>query len=163
MTNNSAKDRGMAIINRRMVSHRELIDKLVQKGELREDAEQVADWMVEIGLINDVDYAAEIVRHYSARGYGRRRVEQELHRRGIAREHWTDALGELPRESDDAIDQFIQSKLRDAGLSDRREEKRVADALARRGYDWDEINAGIRRYKASLALDEAIGEDGYEI
>ena len=153
MTNNSAdskaKDRAMAIIARRMVSHRELVDKLVQKGETRDEAEHIADWMLEVGLLNDQEYAAEIVRHYSTRGYGKRRVEQELQRRGIDREHWAVALEELPPENDEVIDQFIQSKLR-GQIPDRREEKRVADALARRGYDWDEINAGMRRHKEHL-------------
>ena len=148
MTNSSAKDKAMAIISRRMVSYRELIDKLTQKGEPREEAEQVADWMLEVGLLNDLDYALEIVRHYSTRGYGKCRAEQELHRRSIPREYWSDAFAELPEENDEAIDRFIQSKLRGADILDRREEKRVADALARRGYDWDEINAGIRRYKS---------------
>jgi len=52
----------------------------------------------------------------------------------------------MPADTDDVIDQFIQSKLR-GEIPDRKEEKRVTDALMRRGYGWDEIGAAMRRYK----------------
>ena len=48
----------------------------------------------------------------------------------------------------EAIDAFLQRKLRGAELSDPKVRRRAADALARRGYRWEDISAGLRRYGA---------------
>lgn len=142
------KNRALEMLGRRAMSRKELIDKLVQKGEVVEAAEEVADWLEEMRFLNDADYAGLIVRHYAEKGYGKKRIEQELWRRGIAKELWETALEDLP-EGEVEIDRFIQSKLR-GETPDKREEKRVIDALCRRGYSWDQINAGLRRYKETL-------------
>ena len=142
------RKRALKLLDYRAMSRRELIDKLVQKGEDAEAVEEAVDWLVEMGLLHDAHYAEMVVRHYAAKGYGQKRIEQELWRRGIEKDLWHIALEELPN-GDDAVDRFIQSKLR-GEMPDQREEKRVADALARRGYNWDEINAGLRRYKETL-------------
>ena len=147
-TDQEARRRALEMLGRRSMSRRELIDKLVQKGETQEAAEQTADWLVELRLLDDADYAEQIIRHYAAKGYGQKRLEQELWRRGIEKELWNTALEEMP-EGDEALDRFIQSKLRGTD-PDRKEEKRVADALQRRGYSWDQISAGMARYKDSL-------------
>ena len=143
------RDRAMRLLDYRAMSRKELFNKLVEKGEDREQAEEAADWLVEIGQIDDAEHAGRILRHYAGKGYGRKRIEQELRRRGIEKEHWDIAFMEMPEESGSAVDQFIQSKLR-GEMPDRKEEKRVTDALLRRGYSWDEAGAALRRYKESL-------------
>ena len=50
---------------------------------------------------------------------------------------------------EDGIDAFIRQKLR-GRQPDARELKRVSDALARRGYRWEDIKSGLRRYGAEL-------------
>ena len=37
-------------------------------------------------------YAAQVVRYYSAKGYGERKLRDELYRRGVPRELWDEAL-----------------------------------------------------------------------
>jgi len=140
--------RALEMLGRRAMSRRELIDKLVGKGEEESAAVAVADWLVEKRFLNDGDYAEQIVRHYAGKGYGRQRLTEELWRRGIGKDLWDAALQEMP-EGDEALDRFIHLKLR--GVEpDRAEEKRVADALRRRGYDWDAISEALRRYKDAL-------------
>ncbi|MCL2369009.1 MAG: recombination regulator RecX [Oscillospiraceae bacterium] len=148
MIDEAIRKRAVEILGRRAMSRRELIDKLTQKGEDREAAEEVAHWLVEVGLLNDADYAEMVIRHYAAKGYGQLRIQQELRRRGIDKDLWDVALMEMPEEFD-ALDHFIQSRLRGED-PDRKEEQRVADALRRRGYNWEEISAGLRRYKDAL-------------
>ena len=143
------RSRAMDILDRRAMSRKELIDKLVQKGEDRDQAEQAADWLVQIGQINEEEYAGAIVRHYGAKGYGRKRIEQELWRRGVEKEAWDQAFTEMPEDTDETIDRFIESKLR-GEIPDRKEEKRVTDALMRRGYSWDEIRSAMRRHVESV-------------
>ena len=146
------KARGM--IDRRAYSKREVYQKLLEKDEKPEAAAEAVDWLEELGLLDDAEYAAMVVRHYGAKGYGARRVTQELHRRGVDKELWDRALLEMP-DQEDELSRFIRSKL-GGGLPDRKERKRVSDALARRGYGWDEINSALRRYE------EQVEEEGYE-
>jgi len=142
------RKRAVQLLDRRAMSAKELMDKLVQKGEDPHRAEDAVYWLAEIGLLCDASYAEQVVRHYGGRGYGKRRIQQELWRRGVPRDLWETALETLPEERDD-LDRFVRAKLR-GEIPDRREEKRVADALARRGYSWDEISAGMRRYLESI-------------
>ena len=37
--------------------------------------------------------ARMVVRHYAAKGYGPRKIRDELYRRGVPREFWEDAMG----------------------------------------------------------------------
>jgi len=143
------RSRALRFLDKRAMSRRELVDKLVQKGEDRDQAEQAADWLVQMGQINEEEYAGAIVRHYGAKGYGRKRIEQELWRRGVEKELWNQAFSEMPEDTDETIDRFIESKLR-GEIPDRKEEKRVTDALMRRGYGWDEIRSAMRRYVDGL-------------
>ena len=146
-----ARGRAAQLIGARMYSRKELTDKLVEKGETRADARDAADWLEEIGALNDAAYAAALVRHYSARGYGRRRVEQELFRRGIDRDLWPEAQEEAAPASD-AVDAFLRGKLH-GRAPDEKERKRLSDALLRRGFSWDEVRGGFARLGAELEED----------
>ena len=140
-----AKARALRIINARPMSREEMRKRLVEKGETPENAEECADWLCEMGLINDEQYAGSVVRHYAAKGYGAGRIRNELYRRGIPRELWDDALQELP-EQDDQIDTLLRRRLR-SDTPDRDELRRASDYLYRRGFGRDEIRAAIARYQ----------------
>lgn len=136
------------IINRRPMSKREVEQKLIQKGQPRKNSAEAADWLEEIGLLNDCEYGHLIVRHYSAKGYGPRRISEELYRRGVPREYWDEVLAEMPEQSDEIFN-FIMSKL-GGEMPDRKEKKRVFDALARRGFSYGEINSAFIRYEMHI-------------
>ena len=90
------RSRGAHIAASRMVSKKELKDRLTRRGADAQAAEETADWLAELGAVDYAAYAGAVVRHYAASGYGRLRVQQELQRRGIDRTLWDDALRELP-------------------------------------------------------------------
>ena len=126
------------------LSRRELQKRLVRKGNDASDAEETVDWLERIGAVNDEAYARSLVRHYASRGYGPARIREEMHRRGVPKELWDDALSELP-DSGDTLDALIEKKCR-GDLSDPRERKRLCDALLRRGFSWSEVRAAMGRY-----------------
>lgn len=140
-----AKARALRIINTRPMSRREMYDRLVSKGETPDNAELCADWLCDMGLINDRIYAASVVRHYAAKGYGVSRIKQELRRHGIDRELWDEALEEMP-EQDDHIERFLRSRLTDP--EDRAQIKKVSDALFRRGYSWEQIKHALNNFNS---------------
>ena len=137
------KLRAAHMASSRMLSKKELTDRLRRKGAEPDEAAEAAERMEELGAVNDSAYAGVVVRHYAAMGYGRGRVEQELYRRGIPKELWEEALAELP-DSADAIDAFLRGKLK-GRKPDRAELKRLSDALLRRGYSWNEIRPALNR------------------
>ena len=141
--NDEAKQRALKILERRDVSRKMLLDKLTEKGISNTDAEEVADWLCGLGVVNDERYAGLVVRHYAAKGYGRRRIRDELYRRGIDREFWDGALAELP-ETDDTVDRLLSARLRDAVSPEALQ--RAQSYLLRRGYSWDEVCAATERY-----------------
>ena len=140
-----AKARALRIINTRPMSRREMYDRLVSKGETPDNAELCADWLCDMGLINDRSYAASVVRHYAAKGYGVSRIKLELKRHGIDRALWDEALEELP-EQDDYIERFLRSRLTDS--EDRAQVKKVSDALFRRGYSWEQIKHALNNFNS---------------
>lgn len=140
-----AKARALRIINTRPMSRREMYDRLISKGETPENAELCADWLCDMGLINDRSYASSVVRHYAAKGYGASRIKQELKRHGLSRELWDEALEELP-EQDDYIIRFLRSRLNDP--EDRAQVKKVSDALFRRGYSWEQIKHALNNFNS---------------
>ena len=165
-------ERAVALLAQRPMSRKELLDKLCapprQKREkypydklddgpdpallearrkaLRERAEEVADRLTELGLLNDEEYARMVVRHYAAKGCGPRKLRDELYRRGVPREFWEDALEEREPDGDQVL-KLARQKLRGAEPT-RENLKKVSDYLARRGYGWEEISAALERIRA---------------
>ena len=127
----------------RMLSRKELTDRLGRKGIDPDTAAETADWLEALGAVDDAAYAGVIARHYAAGGYGPGRVRQELQKRGIPRELWDDALFQLP-DSAEAIDLFLRKKL-GGRTPDRAMLKKLSDALLRRGFSWNDIRPALNR------------------
>jgi len=144
----TAKERALAMLDRRDYSAAELRKKLVEKGEDEAEAAAAVERLTELGFVDDARYAPLVVRHYAAKGYGPRRVLQELQARGIPRELWDAAMEQMPVQ-DDAVDRLLRSRLK-SDAPDRAELKRASDFLLRKGYGWDEIKAAVARYHAEI-------------
>ena len=145
------KEKTINLLARKPMSRRELERKLGEWEAGEEETAAICDRMEELGFLNDGEYAARLVRHYSAKGYGERKLRDELYRRGIPREFWEDALARA-EDSAGAIDAFIEKKL--AGKTvDQKELKKVSDALARRGFSWSDISNALGRYGARMEED----------
>ena len=140
------KGKAIELLSRKPQSRRELSRKLTEWEASEQETAAICDRMEELGYLNDAEYAARVVRHYSARGFGVRKLRDELYRRGVPRDLWDEAL-EQAQVSGDAIDAFVAKKL--AGKNpDRKELKKVSDALTRRGFSWSDISAALDRYAA---------------
>lgn len=147
------KLRAMNLAAGKPISRRELERKLAGWGAGEEEQEAVCSRLEELGYLNDAAYAAQVARHYWDRGYGQRKIQDELYRRGIPRELWDEAL-EGAADPSAAIEEFLRKKWRGTLPDDPRELKKASDALARRGYSWSDIVEGLRRYGAEAESDE---------
>ena len=137
------------MIGSRALSKQELTRRLMKKGSDAGDAQAAADWLEEIGAVDDENYAAALVRHYGGKGYGPARVRDELRRRGVDRGLWDSALEEMP-EAAEILDHMLQKR---GDLSDPKERRRASDALLRRGFSWEQVRAALGRY-AEMEEDE---------
>lgn len=142
------KERAIAQLTAKPMSRRELERKLDAWGAGEEERERICTRLEELGLVNDADYALRVVRHYSAKGFGVRKLRDELYRRGVPRELWEQALDGADDPAE-AIDAFLRKRLPN-GAADRAALKKTVDALARRGYGWQDISEGIERLNVEL-------------
>ncbi|MCI9240978.1 regulatory protein RecX [Oscillibacter sp.] len=139
------------LIGKRAMSRRDLERKLQEKGASETEARYAAEWLEAIGALNDAEYAAALVRHYSRLGYGPARVREKLYEKGVPRELWEDALEELP-EDGGQVDAFLRSKLR-GRTPDEKEKRRLTNALLRRGFPWGEVKSAWRRLGEEMQED----------
>ena len=136
------RERALSLLSMRPHSRSELNRKLIQKGIPEEDAAEICDWLVELGFLNDQNYAAMVVRRYAEKGYGAQRIRSELSRRGVPRECWEEALIERSSSSD-KIDRYLSSRLQHP--HDQRERRKLSAALLRRGFSPEEIRSAFSR------------------
>ena len=143
-----AKNRALRLLDKRDYSRGELLRKLLEKGTEEAAAAEVVDYLAGLGFVDDARYAPIVVRHYAAKGYGRRRVQQELQRREIPRALWEQAMEQMPAQ-DDTVDRLLRGRLKGTA-PDSAALKKAADFLLRKGYGWDEIKGALARYHASI-------------
>lgn len=147
----SAYEYALGLLAARAYSVRNLRRKLVQRGYDAAECEGVIGRLVAIGYLDDRKFAEEFARQrLVVGGSSVRRVEQDLSRRGVARDV-ARAAAELVLEREDvdtvgAMERLALRKLASLGdLDEGAKRRRVFAFLARRGYEIDEINRLVAR------------------
>lgn len=144
----SAKERAARMIGARPLSKQELVNRLVSKGEGASSAQRAADWLEDLGAVNDGEYTKTIVRHYDRMGYGPQKLREELFRQKIPKDCWEEAMKEA-RPQQEVVAEFLASKFRYRAVTDK-ELQRQINALRRRGFGWDAIRDEIGKYRSVL-------------
>ena len=153
-------DRALNILAFRARSSSELARALVRKGEDKLHVEWAIAKLVEQGLVDDSAFARSFARAKVVGGkQARRRVQQDLARRGVPRALSDDAIDTVFEE--EAVDQraiveeAARKKLRSlAGLEPAVQRRRLYGFLARRGYELDDIRSALEAIGSSLAAEE---------
>lgn len=155
-----AKDYAMEILSRRSISEKELFDKVAQKHhsdavsqEDWEDAVQIAvDRMVELGLVDDEDYAGKLARDMAKiRKMGPIRIQRELVHKGIDRELARETVEELECDPESDILELLEGKFAKiaeaaAENDDLKEKNRLIGRLVRLGYSYSDIKSAWETY-----------------
>lgn len=136
-----------------------LAQAITAKGVSETVAKRVLDRFAEVGLIDDSEYAAMLVRtRHSERHQARFAIAQELRRRGIDEATAQEALDQIDDTDEKrAALAFAQKKMRSMrGLEPHVQRRRLMGALSRRGF-----RAGIVHYVINdvAAADEAAPND----
>ena len=110
----------------------EMTAKLASRGVPEAEARNVIAEAIRLGYLDDVELAGQLARGFLARGYGRRRAEQALRRRGIPADLAEDALSTAFGEEDEVA--LARSALGSRSIDDDAARRRAAAFLARRGF-----------------------------
>jgi regulatory protein len=152
-------DRALNVLAFRARSSSELARALVRKGEARPHVEWAIARLTEQGLLDDEAFARAFTRAKVVGGkQSRRRVQQDLARRGISRTVSDEAIdtvfGEEAVDQRSIVEEAARKKLRSlAGLDPAVQRRRLYGFLARRGYELDDIRATLDAIGSSLAAD----------
>ena len=155
-------DRALNMLAFRARSSSELARSLVQKGEEKAHVDWAIARLQEQGLVDDAAFARAFTRSKVVGGkQSRRRVEQELARKGVSRSVAGDAIDDV--FEDEAVDQkaiveeAARKKARSLiGLERAVQRRRLYAFLARRGYDLDDIRAAIASVSSTMTDDEDV-------
>lgn len=144
-------DRALNLLGFRARSTAELRRKLLQKGEPPDQVEEAIARLVEQKLLDDADYSRQFARSkVLGAGVSRRRIIQDLGRKGISRElaeQAVDGLQDLEGIDPAAAIHRVARKrwAAMAKLDDFTRKRRVYAFLARRGFNPDEIQDAMNR------------------
>lgn len=130
-------------------SAEELFEKLVKTYKNETLCLEVIKKLAGAGIINDRRYAEKLARKFvEIRKYGRRRAEREMLQKGLDSDTVRNALDIFEDAFAENLNELICIKfsrfLTDS--SDRKSTEKAKNALARLGYDFDEINTAVRNY-----------------
>ena len=123
----------------------ELRRLLIRKGEPQTDVDDAIARLQRSGLLDDAMYARQFARSKAlGAGLSRRRLQQELTKRGVAREVSDAAIDEVLKEEgiDDraSIERVARKKLKTVDKLDiPTQRRRLYAFLARRGYESEDI------------------------
>src|SRR5688572_20875718 len=143
--------RALDMLARAPRSVRDLRRRLLLKGEGEADVDAAVERLTAAGLLDDATYARAFVRSkVSSQGFSRRRLQQELAKRGVARDIADAAVVEVLH--DDEVDEganierAARKKLRTLrGLDEDTRRRRLYGYLARRGYSVDDVRVVLDR------------------
>jgi regulatory protein len=148
-------DRAVNMLAFRARSSAELARSLVRKGEPRELVDLAVARLQEQGLLDDAAFAQSFTRaKVLGAQQSKRRVQQELARKGVARAVTDAAITTVFEEEGvdqrEVVEQAARKKLRSlTKLEPMVRRRRLYAFLARRGYDGEDIRRAM----------EAVGEE----
>ncbi len=154
-------DRALNMLAFRARSSMELARALVRKGEDKVVVDRVIEALQASGLLDDAAFAQAFTRaKVLGANQSRRRVQQGLRKKGVARDIGDAAISTVFEE--EGVDQSAlvedaaRKKLRSlTKLEPAVRRRRLYAFLARRGYDSDDIRRAMQSVGAELDVHEA--------
>ena len=145
----STYERALDMLEARSRGVAELRRLLIRKGEPEAEVDAAIERLRASGLLDDASFARQLTRSKAlGAGHSRRRIAQELTKRGVDRTMASEAIDQVfddeAIDEDAAIERVARKKLRMlAGLEPMIRRRRLYAYLARRGYDIDDINRAL--------------------
>jgi regulatory protein len=129
-----ARSAAIALLARRDLTQRALVDRLVRSGFASETAARAVAALAEERLVDDLRYAAHAVVSRRARGQGPLRIKAELLRQGLAARLVEHALREAEIDWTECARQLKRRHFGAAAARSQRDRSRQLRFLCQRGY-----------------------------
>ena len=143
-TGQRALDTAAAMLGRKMYTCKELCDRLIKKGFLKEYA---------AGYLDDFRYAQLYIEDAVRLGAkGMYRIRQELYQKGISDSIIAKAMEESETDERAALYEYVTARHLFDHIHSRRDLEKVKARLVRRGYSLRDIQSVIE--KAEISLEE---------
>ena len=137
--------RAIDLISRRLRSEKEIRDYAKRKNWTPDNANRVIERLKERGYLNDTVFAESFVRARQNSGkYSRRRIEQDLRKKGIANNIIQLVL------HDEVSDHAALQKLVAKRYNRYDDINKLKAYLMRAGFNYDDINKAIADYQNNL-------------
>lgn len=120
----------------------EIQAKLAARGVPADVAAAVVGEASRLGYLDDAELAGQLARGHRARGYGRRRAERELRRRGLDEADTAAALEAAYGDVDEIV--LARAALGSRTTGDPKTERRAVAFLVRRGFSAGAAWAVVR-------------------
>ena len=140
-----------AYVGARMLTCKELEDRLIRKKFDKNIAERVVSEYVAAGVLDVREYAklyvSEAVR---LSGKGMYRIKQELFRKGIALSIIDEVIKDNDEDTYKALFDYVESHRLLENITSRKELEKVHARLLRRGFSLWEIKKCIEEFNVSI-------------
>ncbi len=150
MTEKNAKNYAVYLLEKRDYGETELFKKISEK-YTEEDAAEAVAYVVERGYVNDEKYARRLAEKYFI-SYGKKRVSEELFRKGLGREVISNAIEEAYDENREIekITKLINQKTKNTFPQGKKERDKLFAFLFRKGFSASEITETLRTMKENI-------------
>ncbi len=137
----------------RMHTKKELIDKLVKKGFLKEYAINACEKLAEYGYVDDRAFAKTFVQQNSK--YSLSVLENKLYQKGVSKEIISEALCEV--STDDELElckKYAEKFAKSKDVSSTLGRQKLFASLARRGFKFEVIKKTVSQILSNFDTDE---------
>ena len=146
----AAREAALKLLERTRRTRSDLSRRLREKGFTAPAIEEALERLARVGLVDDTEYArAFLAGRWGRRPSGLRRLEQQLHAKGVGDEALRAARAQIEAR-EGAIDEveaarrlLTQAARRYATLEPRVRQQRLYGLLARRGFSGDVIRQAL--------------------
>lgn len=146
-------ERALVLLAYRSRSIAEMYERLTEDGYPADLVDRAVTRLVDIGYLDDAEFAAQFVRSKQASGWGFRKIRDGLARKGIAE----DAIEDLREESFSTDDEVERARrlIARLDLNDRKGRDRAIRRLLSKGFPPDIAISAVRSAAAESDADSS--------
>lgn len=151
--NKRALSRGVWYIERGGLTVKSMKTKLARAGFSENAVTFATDRLVELGLLNDREYAAFAAENLIASNYSKHQVYQKLYERGVPKDIIKEVLETVECDEQTQVAELIRKKYA-SKLGSEDGVKKVFAALLRRGFKYSSVKEALKNYSEELEYSE---------
>ena len=97
----TTKNKALSLLARQPYTSKRLADKLFEKGFPQQEIDEIIEWCIEEGYLNDAEWAARKAARKAQKGWDNYKIAAYLRHYGISRDDISDALRALKADDDE--------------------------------------------------------------